>query len=140
MSNNHQIIFGGESKFNESDFIIKHFGIGNPFLAVEGTTGGTIPQKENSVYAYVFVISNGTFSVSSDWMYPQWHTHELTLDEKNCVTSMKMDGGGAEIEEVVKLTETNATDIQRVMTVEFALSSQDGSFCVTKIFDSIPEA
>ncbi|RPI83496.1 MAG: hypothetical protein EHM34_05185 [Nitrosopumilales archaeon] len=143
VSNNHQIIFGGESKFNESDFIIKDFGIGNdgnPFLAVEGTAGGTIPQKENSGYAYVFVISNGTFSVSSDWMYPQWHTHELTLDEKNCVTSMKMDGGGAEVEDVVKLTETNATDIQRVMTVEFTLSSQDGSFCVTKIFDSIPKA
>jgi len=28
------------------------------------------------------------------------------------VTSMKMDGGGAEAEDVVKLTETNATDIQ----------------------------
>lgn len=51
-----------------------------------------------------------------------------------------MDGGGAEVEDVVKLTETNATDIQRVMTVEFTLSSQDGSFCVTKIFNSIPKA
>ena len=56
------------------------------------------------------------------------------------VTSMKMDGGGAEVEDVVKLIETNAPDIQRVMTVEFTLSSQDGCFCVTKIFDSIPKA
>jgi hypothetical protein len=132
---------GGKNKFNEPDFIIKDFGIGNDgnqFLAVERTAGGTISQKENSGYAYVFVTNNGTFSVSSDWVYPQWHTHELTLNGKNCVTSMKMDGGNAEVEDVVKL-ETNATDIQRVMTVEFTLSSQDGSLCVTKIFNSIPK-
>lgn len=53
---------------------------------------------------------------------------------------MTMNGGGAEVEDVVKLTETNATDIQRVMRVEIILSNQDGSFCVTKIFDSIPKA
>ena len=85
-----KLFFGGESKFNEPDFI-KDFRIGkdgNPFLVVEGTAGGTIPQKENSGYAYVFVTNNGTFLVSPDWLYPQWHTHELTLDEKNCVTSM----------------------------------------------------
>jgi hypothetical protein len=51
-----------------------------------------------------------------------------------------MDDGGAEVEDVVKLTATNATDIQIVMTVEFILSSQDGSFCVTKIFYSLPKA
>ena len=42
---------GGKNKFNEPDFIIKDFGIGNdgnPFLAVGRTAGGTIPQKENS--------------------------------------------------------------------------------------------
>ena len=88
----------------------------------------------------MIVTNNGAFSVSSDWMYPQLHTHELTLNGMNCVTSMKMDGGGAEVEDVVKLTETNAPDIQRVMTVEFTLSSQDGSFCVPKIFNSIPKA
>lgn len=27
----------------------------------------------------------------------------MTLDENNCVTSMKMDSGGAEVEDVVKL-------------------------------------
>ena len=76
---------GGKNKFNEPDFIIKDFGIGNngnPFLPVERTAGGTIPQKENSGYAYVFVTNNGTFLVSPDWLYPQWHTHELTLNER----------------------------------------------------------
>ncbi|MFI5425273.1 MAG: hypothetical protein ACHQXG_10845 [Nitrososphaerales archaeon] len=40
------------------DFMIKDFGIGNdgnPFLTVEGKAGGTIPDKEDIGYAYVFV-------------------------------------------------------------------------------------
>ncbi|MGA7008641.1 MAG: hypothetical protein WB612_02785 [Nitrososphaeraceae archaeon] len=40
------------------DFMIKDFGIGNdgnPFLTVEGKAGGTIPDKEDTGYAYVFV-------------------------------------------------------------------------------------
>ena len=38
--------------------MIKDFGIGNdgnPFLTVEGKAGGTIPDKEDTGYAYVFV-------------------------------------------------------------------------------------
>ena len=53
-----KIVFavGKKTKFNEDDFMIKDFGIGhdgNPFLAVKGTAGGSIPQKENVGYAYV---------------------------------------------------------------------------------------
>jgi hypothetical protein len=84
----------------------------------------------------VFETNKGTFAVSSDWMYPQWHTHKITLDENNCVKSMKMNIGGAEIADVVKLTETNATNVKKVMTAEFALGESDGSICTTKIFDS----
>ena len=60
-----------KTKFNEADFAIKDFGIGNdgnPFISVDGIPGGTIPQKENIGYAYIFVTDNGTFAVSSDWM------------------------------------------------------------------------
>jgi hypothetical protein len=49
---------------------------------------------------------------------------------------MKMNIGGAEIADVVKLTETNATNVKKVMTAEFALGESDGSICATKIFDS----
>jgi hypothetical protein len=132
---------GNKGEFNEADFMIKDFGIandGNPFLSVVGKAGGTIPQKENIGYAYVFVTDNGTFAVSSDWMYPQWHTHEMTLDEKNCVKSMKMNSDGVEVNDVVKVTKTNATNIESVMTAEFTISNQDGSICATKIFDSAP--
>ena len=126
-------------KFNGADFKIKNFGIdkgGFPFIGVEGTPGGTVPQKQDTGYAYVFETNKGTFAVSSDWMYPKWHTHEITLDEKDCVKSMKMNSGGAEIADVIRLTETSATHVKKVMTAEFALSGSDGSICATKIFDS----
>lgn len=137
----YKAVFAGtkKTKFNGADFMIKNFGIdkdGFPFINVEGTPGGTIPQKENTGYAYIFVTNNGTFAVSSDWMYPQWHTHEITLDENDCVKSMKMNSGGTEVEDVIKLTETNATNVKKVMTAEFALGESDGSICATKIFDS----
>jgi hypothetical protein len=127
-------------KFSKNDFIIKDFGIdndGNPFLTVEGNAGATVPQKENTGYAYVFVTDNGTFSVSSDWMYTKWHTHVLKLDEKNCVESMDMNTSvGADVSDMVKVTEANATKIDKVMTVEFTVNNNDGSLCATKIFDS----
>jgi hypothetical protein len=47
-----------QTKFNKDDFTIKDFGIGddgNPFLTVQGKAGGTIPDKEDTGYAYVFV-------------------------------------------------------------------------------------
>lgn len=137
----YKTVFAGakKTKFNGADFKIKNFGIdktGFPFIDVEGTPGGTVPQKENIGYAYVFETNKGTFAVSSDWMFPQWHTHEITLDEKDCVKSMKMNSGGTEIADVVKLTKTNATHVDKVMTAEFALGESDGSICASKIFDS----
>jgi len=136
------IAFAGEeeSKFNEGDFMIKDFGVGddgNPFLTVEGTAGGTIPQKENLAYAYVFVTDNGTYIVTSDWMYIEWHTHGITLDENNCVVSMN-NSGDADVRDMVKVIKTNVTRVDKVMTTEFTINKSDGSFCASKIFDSAP--
>ena len=129
-----------QTKFNKEDFTIKEFGIGddgNPYLTVEGKAGGTIPDKEDSGYAYVFVTNNGTYAVSSDWMYTKWHTHELTLDEKNCVESMNMNGGeGTYIGDNIKVTKTGATKVDKVMTVEFIIDNN--SVCASKIFDTAP--
>jgi hypothetical protein len=47
-----------QTKFNKDDFMIKDFGVGNdgnPFLTVEGKARETIPRKEDTGYAYVFV-------------------------------------------------------------------------------------
>jgi hypothetical protein len=129
-----------KTKFNQADFMIKDFGIGNdgnPFLTVEGKAGGTVPQDENLGYSYVFVTDKGTYAVTSDWMYPKWHTHGITLDDNNCIGSMDMKGG-TEIGDTVKLTKTKATKVDKVMTAEFSINNNDGSICATKIFDSFP--
>jgi hypothetical protein len=129
-----------KGKFDEADFIIKDFGIGddgNPFLTVEGKAGETVPQEENLGYSYVFVTNNGTFAVTSDWMYPKWHTHGITLDENNCIGSMNMKDG-AEVGDAVKVTKTSATKVDKVMTAQFSINDKDGSICADKIFDSAP--
>ena len=72
-------------------------------------------------------------------MFTKWHTHTLKLDEKNCVESMIMNADvGAEVDNTVKVTKTNATKIDKVMTVEFSISNADGSVCATQVFDSAP--
>jgi len=129
-----------KGKFDKADFIIKDFGIGddgNPFLTVQGKAGETVPKEESLGYSYVFVTDNGTYAVSSDWMYPKWHTHGITLDENNCIGSMNMKDG-AEVGDAVKVTKTSATKVDKVMTVQFRVNDKDGSICVDKLFDSAP--
>ena len=43
---------------------------------------------------------------------------------------------GTDVSDVVKVTDTNATKVDKVMTVEFTVNNEDGSICATKIFDS----
>ena len=70
-------------------------------------------------------------------MYTKWHIPELKQGEENCVESMNMNAGaGAEVNDTVKVTKTNATKLEKVMTAEFTISIEDGSVCATKIFDS----
>ena len=138
----HNISFAGsnEGKFNESDFMIKDFGIGsdgNPFLIVEGTAGGTIAQKENTALMYIFVTDNGTYGAMSDWSYTKWHSYGITLDENNCMITLN-NKGGAEVDDVIRLTKTNATKVDKVMTAEYSINDSDVSICPTKIFDSAP--
>ena len=44
--------------------------------------------------------------------------------------------GGAEVGDMVKVTKANVTRVDKVMTVEFMISKDDGSICADKIFDS----
>lgn len=141
-TNNSVMATMDEVIFNKNDFMIKDFGIdndGNLFLTVEGNAGATVPQNENTGYAYLFVTDNETFSVSSDWVYTKWHTHVLRLDEKNCVESMDMNAEvGADVSDMITVMHTNTTKVDKVMTVEFTANNNDGTLCVTKIFDSAP--
>jgi hypothetical protein len=133
--------------FNEADFKIKDFGIinGNPWIIVEGKAGGSTPQNESRIYAYTFVTDNGTFAVMSH-LYEdtdevendtQWHTHRVTLDDKDCVAEIN-DNGDTEVSDLVKVTNVITRNISNVFTAELTLNNTDSSICVTKVFDSAP--
>lgn len=146
------IIFGptsvlAQNNLNEADFKIKDFGIinGNPWVIVEGKAGGSIPQNASLIYAYTFVTDNGTFAVMSH-LYEdtdevendtQWHTHRVTLDDKNCVTEIN-DNGDTQVNDLVKVTNVIVTNVSKVFTTELTLNNADSSLCVTKVFDSAP--
>ncbi len=146
------IIFGptsvlAQNNLNEADFKIKDFGIinGNPWVIVEGKAGGSIPQNASLIYAYTFVTDNGTFAVMSH-LYEdtdevendtQWHTHRVTLDDKNCVTEIN-DNGDTQVNDLVKVTNVIVTNVSKVFTTELTLNNADSSICVTKVFDSAP--
>jgi hypothetical protein len=147
------ILIGGPSNvlaqnnLNEVDFMIKDFGImnGNPWLIVEGKAGGSTPQNASLIYAYNFVTDNGTFAVMSH-LYEdtdevendtQWHTHRVTLDDKDCVAEIN-DNGDTEVSDLVKVTNVITRNISNVFTAELTLNNTDSSICVTKVFDSAP--
>lgn len=67
----------------------------------------------------------------------QWHTHGVTLDDKNCVAKLD-DSGNAEVGDEVKVTNVTATKVDKVMTAILSINNQDASVCVTKLIDSAP--
>lgn len=131
----------------EADFKIKDFGIkdGTPWLTVEGKAGGSTPENASQIYAYAFVTDNGTYAVTSHGVEDsaevendtEWHTHGVTLDEKNCVSDIN-DDGDAEVNDEVKVTNITATKVDKVMTAQLGINNADASVCVEKVFDSKP--
>ena len=131
----------------EADFKIKDFGIkdGTPWLTVEGKAGGSTPENSSQIYAYAFVTDNGTYAVTSHGVEDsaevendtEWHTHGVTLDEKNCVSDIN-DDGDAELDGEVKVTNITATKVDKVMTALLGINNADASVCVEKVFDSAP--
>jgi len=132
---------------NEADFKIKEFGVkdGKPWLSVEGKAGASTPQNASQIYAYAFVTENGIFAVTSHGTEDstevandtEWHSHGVTLDDKNCVSKLNEDGD-AEVTDTVSVANTNATKIDKVMTAQLGINNVDASVCVEKVFDSKP--
>lgn len=135
------------AQVNEVDFKIKDFGIkdGTPWLSVEGKPGASKPDNASQIYAYAFVTDKGIYAVTSHGVEDsaevqndtEWHTHGVTLDEKNCVSKLN-DDGEAEVTDTVKVTNTNATKVDKVMTALLGINNADASVCVEKVFDSAP--
>ena len=136
-----------ENSPNEEDFKIKDFGIkdGKPWLSVEGKAGGSTPQNASQIYGYAFVTDKGIFAVVSHGTEDssevandtQWHSHGVTLDDKNCVSKLNEDGD-AEVTDTVSVANTNATKVDKVMTAQLGINNADASVCVEKVFDSKP--
>jgi hypothetical protein len=136
-----------QNNFNEADVKIKDFGLndGNPWLRVEGKAGGSKPGNASQIYAYAFVTDNGIFAVVSHGVEDsaevandtQWHAHGVTLDEKNCVSKLN-DDGDAEVNDMIKVANTNATKVDKVMTAVLGINNADASVCVEKVIDSAP--
>ncbi|MGI8719375.1 MAG: hypothetical protein ACR2KF_02515 [Nitrososphaeraceae archaeon] len=136
-----------QSSLNEADFKVKDFGIkdGKPWLSVEGKAGASTPQNASQIYAYAFVTDKGIFAVTSHGTEDssevandtQWHSHGVTLDNKNCVTKLNEDGD-AEVNDMIGVANTNATKLDKVMTAQLGINNADAKVCVEKVFDSKP--
>jgi hypothetical protein len=132
---------------NEADFKIKEFGIkdGKPWLSVEGKAGASTPQNASQIFAYAFVTDKGIFAAASHGVEDssevtndtEWHSHGVTLDDKNCVSKLNEDGD-AEVTDTISIANTNATKLDKVMTAQLGINNADASVCVEKVFDSKP--
>ena len=144
------IVAAQEGKFNENDFKIKDFGIkdGKPWLSVEGKAGASTPENASQIYGYAFVTDKCIFAVVSHGVEvpddsaevandTEWHTHGVTLDEKNCVSDLNDDGSAA-VTDTVEVGNVTATKVDKVMTARLGLNNADAAVCVEKVFDSSP--
>jgi hypothetical protein len=130
----------------DPNFDIRRSGIdddGNPYLMVYGDAGGTTSDTEGTIYAYVFVTDAGIYAVTSHGGIEdstevdddeQYHAHLVTLDDDNCVTSIEEDGNAVLRNKRVTVTDTDATEVNAVQTVE--LTASDDGVCVSDVFDT----
>jgi hypothetical protein len=132
------------------DLTIDEFGIddGNPFLTVEGTAGGTIPDEKDKadIYAHVFDTDKGVFAVAShpgfedspDEQPPieAWHGHglELTEDQPPCIVENSINDDGKAVVEGKTVTldtsdleeEDRPTEVDSVLTAVLSAEKKGG--------------
>jgi len=130
----------------DPNFDIRSSGIddnGNPYLMVYGDAGGTTSDTEGTIYAYVFVTDAGIYAVTSHGGIEdstevdddeQYHAHLVTLDDDKCVTSIEEDGNAVLRNHRVTVTDTDATEVNAVQTVELTVDGDN--ICVTDVFDT----
>ena len=141
----------GDATNGNPDFDIRRAGItdtGKLRMVVQGEAGGTRPSgadQADLVYAYVFVTDVGIVAVTSHRAEDSgqvgndlaWHSHRVTLDSNNCVSSIQDFGKARLNDHSVYVGNTGATSIDAVLTAELTI---DGGVCVTAVWDSAPEA
>jgi hypothetical protein len=126
-------------------------GQGSIMMTVAGTAGGTTPSDESQsllVYAYVFVTDKGIYAVTSHQAEDsnqvendlEWHTHLVTLDGSNCVTSIQDAANAVVVGHNIILTQTGASEVAAALTAELTITPEPFSVCVTDVFDSASPA
>ena len=139
-----------KGSFNEDDFEMERFGLdndGNPYLTVKGKAGGTVPDNKNIIYAYVFFTKNDNgqgkiYSVTSHHHEDSnevnndinYHAHQVKFNEDKCITSINDRAEADFASNIVTVEKTDTGRLNGVATAE--LTVDDGSVCVTEIFDS----
>jgi hypothetical protein len=83
------------------------------------------------------VTSHGTEDSSEVANYTQWHSHAVTLDDKNCVSKLNEDAD-AEVNDMIGVANTNATKVNKLMTAQLGINDADAKVCVEKVVDSKP--
>ena len=110
-----------------------------------GEAGGTRSDTKGIIFAYVFVTDAGIYAVTSHGgikdstevpadEQDQYHAHLVTLDQNNCVTSLKEDGNAVLQNKRVIVTGTDATEVNAALTAK--LTASHDRICVTEVFDT----
>lgn len=141
----------GDATNGNPDFDIRRVGItdtGKLRMVVQGEAGGTKPSsadQDDLVYAYVFVTNVGIIAATSHRAEDSgqvgndlaWHSHRVTLDSNNCVSSIEDFGKARTSGQNLYVANTGATSIDAALTAELTIN---GGVCVTAVWDSAPTA
>jgi hypothetical protein len=132
------------------DLTIVDFGVVGdsvPFLTVEGTVGGTVPEEEGEMYAYGFGTDDGIFAAISDG--GDWKPYHLEVNVGGCITKMTEEGGEAVLEGDTLTMEIGiALDVDTAFTAVISEEVKDTSgeedvedaTCIVKVFSGkLPE-
>jgi hypothetical protein len=145
----------GDATNDDPNFDIESFGLdkANAYLEVAGEAGGSLPDSEIAIYAYIFLTSKGTYAITShhgndtpgeDHDDLEWHAHRVVLDGDGCIESITPDGETTLSGNRVTLQAVRVNELYAVQTalLEAHLDEEDehshdgNAVCVSEVFDA----
>ena len=97
-----------------------------PFLTVEGTAGGTVPDEEGDIYVYGFDTDDGIFAAISDG--GEWQAVQLELSRGYCITSQTEAGGEVSLDgNTLTIEGIDAVQVASAFTAVFSTEQKDVS-------------
>ena len=122
-------------------------------MTVQGTAGGTVPDEDGDIYAYVWFFDGHAVAATShdfDDTDPvveqlEYHFHDVTLDDAGCVTSITekvkppnvtLSGDKITIEGIPGIGEEPSAAATAVLNVDS--DRPKGAVCIVHVFDIMP--